>query len=60
MGDDYTISDIATFPWVNVLQGFYGAGEIVGIDDYKNVNAWVKRCVARPAVEIGLNMPPRG
>ena len=60
MGDDYTIADIATFPWVNVLEGFYGAGEIVGIDDYKNVNAWVKRCVARPAVEIGLNMPPRG
>ena len=45
---------------MNVLAGFYGAGEIVGIDDYKNVNAWVKRCVARPAVEIGLNMSPRG
>ena len=60
MGDDYTIADIATFPWVNVLESFYGAGEIVGIDDYKNVNAWLERCLARPAVEIGLNMPPRG
>ena len=60
MGDDYTIADIAIFPWVRVLDGFYGAGEMLGLDQYGNVNAWVARCEARPASEVGLNMPPRG
>lgn len=60
MGDDYTIADIAIFPWVRVLDGFYGAGEMLGIADFANVNDWVARCEARPASGVGLNMPPRG
>ena len=60
MGDDYTIADIATFPWVRVLDGFYGAGEMLGLADFANVTDWAARCEARPASEIGLNMPPRG
>jgi GST-like protein len=36
-GDEYSIADIATFPWIRNLAGFYGAGEIVGIDDYSHV-----------------------
>jgi GST-like protein len=31
MGETYTIADIAIFPWVRNLIGFYGAGEIVNI-----------------------------
>ena len=34
MGDTYTIADIATFPWVRNLIGFYEAGELVGIADF--------------------------
>jgi GSH-dependent disulfide-bond oxidoreductase len=60
MGDDYTIADIAIFPWVRVLDGFYGAGEMLGLADFGNVNAWAARCEARPTSKIGLNMPPRG
>jgi GSH-dependent disulfide-bond oxidoreductase len=60
MGDDYTIADIAIFPWVRVLDGFYGAGEMLGLSEFGNINAWVARCEARPASEVGLNMPPRG
>lgn len=50
IGDDYTIADIATFPWVNCLEEFYDATEQVGLKDFKNVAAWRARCNARPAV----------
>ncbi len=59
MGDEYTIADIATLPWVNNLVGFYGAGELVGFDDFKNVQRVLKAFVARPAVVRGLNIPAR-
>jgi GSH-dependent disulfide-bond oxidoreductase len=59
MGDEYTIADIATLPWVNNLVGFYGAGDLVGFDDFKNVQRVLKSFVARPAVARGLNIPPR-
>jgi GSH-dependent disulfide-bond oxidoreductase len=59
VGDEYTIADIAILPWVNNLVGFYGAGELVGFDDFKNVQRVVKAFVARPAVVRGLNIPPR-
>jgi len=58
MGDEYTIADIATFPWVNNLVGFYGAGELVGYQDFKNVARVVQAFVARPAVARGLAIPP--
>lgn len=57
MRDTYTIADIATFPWVRVLSGFYEAGEVVGIDQYKNATSWLERCLARPASEAGYNRP---
>jgi GSH-dependent disulfide-bond oxidoreductase len=60
MGDDYTIADIATFPWVRNLVGFYEAGDLVGIQDFPHVTRALAAFVARPAVERGLNIPPRG
>ena len=56
---DYSIADIATFPWVNALVGFYGAGELVGINDFPNVQRVLKAFLARPAVVKGLNIPDR-
>jgi GSH-dependent disulfide-bond oxidoreductase len=60
LGDDYTIADIATFPWVRNLVGFYGAGDLVGISDYPNVRRALAAFVARPAVARGLEIPRRG
>jgi len=57
---DYTIADIAMLGWVRNLVGFYGAGELVGFDQFKNVAAWLERGLARPAVQRGLQIPKRG
>jgi GST-like protein len=59
MGDDYTIADIAIFPWVRNLIGFYGAGDLVGIQDFAQVRRALDAFVARPAVVRGLVMPNR-
>jgi GST-like protein len=59
MGDDYSIADIATFPWVNNLIGFYEAGDLVGIADFPNVTRVLKTFMARPAVVKGLAIPKR-
>ena len=59
MGDDYTIADIATFPWVRNLIGFYEAGDLVGISDFTNVTRVLDTFVARPAVIKGLDTPKR-
>jgi GST-like protein len=59
MGDEYTIADIATFPWVRNLIGFYGAGELVGISDFLNVTRVLGEFVKRGAVGRGLEIPKR-
>ncbi len=59
MGDSYTIADIATFPWVRNLAGFYGAGELVGIRDFPQVMRVLDAFVSRPAVARGLEIPNR-
>jgi len=60
MGDTYTIADIAILPWVRNLVGFYGAGELVEFDQFKEVQRVLGAFVARPAVISGLNIPARG
>ena len=57
MGDNYTIADIATFPWVRNLVGFYGAGELVVFSEFPNVARALEAFVARPAVVKGLAIP---
>jgi GST-like protein len=59
LGDQYSIADIATFPWVRNLIGFYEAGELVGFDAFRNVGRVLDAFVARPAVKAGLEIPRR-
>ncbi|CAB3835082.1 Disulfide-bond oxidoreductase YfcG [Achromobacter mucicolens] len=57
MGDQYTIADIAIFPWVRNLVGFYDAGDLVGFSSFKHVARVLDAFVARPAVAKGLTIP---
>lgn len=57
MGREYGIADIATFPWVRNLVGFYGAGDLVGMGDFTHVQRVLAAFVARPAVQRGLLVP---
>ena len=54
-GDDYTIADIAVWPWYGGLAKglLYGAGEFLAVHEYKNVNRWADEIGARPAVKRG-------
>jgi GST-like protein len=54
-GDDYTIADIAVWPWYGGLAKglLYGAGEFLSVQDYKNVQRWTDAIAARPAVRRG-------
>jgi GST-like protein len=58
MCEDYTIADVATWPWVRTLD-FYEAWELVGVDDFPNVTDWFERALARPASQAALNIPDR-
>ncbi|GLK92144.1 glutathione S-transferase N-terminal domain-containing protein [Pseudomonas turukhanskensis] len=57
MGDAYSIADIATFPWVRNLIGFYEAGELVGINSFPEVQRVLAKFLERPAVVKGLTIP---
>ena len=59
MGAEFTIADIAIFPMMNNLIGFYGARELVGYDEFKNVDRVLQVFLARPAVVAGLKIPRR-
>jgi GSH-dependent disulfide-bond oxidoreductase len=59
MGELYTIVDMAIFPWVRNLIGFYGAASLVQIEQFPNVTRVLETFVARPAVIRGLDVPKR-
>lgn len=55
-GDEYTLADIANFPWLAPFttgQIYNDAKTFLSIDDYKHVARWVKEIAARPAVQRG-------
>ncbi|AXT47131.1 MULTISPECIES: glutathione S-transferase N-terminal domain-containing protein [Chromobacterium] len=59
MGEEYGIADIAIFPWVRNLIGFYEAGALVSIADFPQVTRVLEAFLARPAVRRGLTIPAR-
>lgn len=59
MGDDYTIADIASWPWVRNIDGFYEAADHVELETRPNVVRWLETCKARPASEKAINIPVR-
>jgi GST-like protein len=54
-GDDYTIADMAIWPWYGgmVLGQLYGAAEFLAVHEYRNVLRWATLIAARPAVQRG-------
>jgi len=59
MGDSYSIADIAIWPWVRNLIGFYDAGELVQIERFPQVTRVLDAFLSRPAVIRGLAIPQR-
>jgi len=54
-GPDYTIADMAIWPWYGALAKglLYEGGEFLSVQDYKNVNRWTEQIAERPAVQRG-------
>jgi GST-like protein len=54
-GDEYTIADIAIWPWYGgLVKGrLYGAAEFLSVHEYKHVQRWADAIEARPAVQRG-------
>jgi GST-like protein len=59
MGDDYSIADISTFPWISNLVGFYDAARLVGMADFIHVTRALHAFGMRPAVIRGNAIPKR-
>ena len=57
--DEYSIADVATLGWVNALVTSYNAGGLLEYETFSNISAWLKRGLARPAVQRGLLVPER-
>jgi len=57
------VADIACFPWVNALSAFYKADDALELASFKEVNAWLARCMERPASKVrvgGQQLSPAG
>jgi GSH-dependent disulfide-bond oxidoreductase len=54
--DTYSIADIATFPWIGCLDWGYDAAKEIGLSDFSNITAWLKRCEEKPASQRGIQV----
>jgi GST-like protein len=58
-GDSYSIADIATAPWVDVLGGLYAAGETLKLDEFEHIQRWLQTVTDRPAYQRGRKVCAR-
>ncbi len=59
VSDEYSIADLALWPWIRTLNGFYEAGEALEMAKYNHIERWFNLCMARPASEKSTNIPAR-
>ncbi|MGN6210256.1 glutathione-dependent disulfide-bond oxidoreductase [Asticcacaulis sp.] len=53
-GDDYTIADMAIYPWYGgIVNNAYSAAEFLSVDEYTNIRRWMDQLEARPGVQRG-------
>ena len=51
---DYSIADMAVGPWLRTVRVNYEAESETGMDTFANVQAYLDRFLARPAVQRGI------
>lgn len=56
VGQEYTIADMAIFPWIHCLDWAYEAKTKLDLKTFKHVMEWKDKCLARPAVQVGMNV----
>ncbi|KAJ3370414.1 hypothetical protein HDU91_006268 [Kappamyces sp. JEL0680] len=56
MGEEYTIADMANFPWIRTVDVGYNAKEFLDLASYKNVNRWLQTLLQREGVKRGLRV----
>ena len=56
VGDEYTIADMAIFPWITAISKFYKADDFLQTKEYPNLLRWMELIAARPAVQRGLRV----
>ena len=57
LGEDYSLVDIATFPWIRALLEVYQVADLIGFQDFPEVRRALDAFLARPAVQRGLQIP---
>ncbi len=58
-GTEYSIADIALWPWIKTLGGFYDAAEELDLDGFPTTSEWLAKCSERPASLKAINIPAR-
>jgi len=55
-GDEYSIADMAIYPWIRCIEIGYNAKEFLEMEKYKNVQRWSKTLLAKKGVQRGLRV----